>query len=74
MCQREEGAEVHFLAVSMTVDPDPGGTPGLAVLVRRFLWVLWEGIWTPPSQVPPALAALGPAIPSCLGESGVRMG
>lgn len=33
----------------------------------EHLWVLWEGIWPPPSQVPPVL---GPAIPCCLGDLG----
>lgn len=37
----------------------------------EHLGVLWEGIWTPASQVPPAL---GPAIPSCLAESGGMSG
>lgn len=48
--------------------PGMGCALGLAILVST-LGCLSEGIWTPSSQVPPALAALGPAIPSSLGGS-----
>lgn len=56
-----------FLTASVIVYPGIGCAPGLAVLMHTF-GELWKGIWTPPSQIP---SALGSAIPSCLGGSGV---
>lgn len=65
MCQREEGCG-HI------VDCVYDSVFGLRVCLRlgcsgEHLGVVWEGLWTPPYQVPPAL---GLTMPSCLGESG----